>query len=602
MKSQNQLSDPVNGIRRILKLQGNRYLWGKYLFLICSLTFIVSFTVYSLIQYSGKNLRLNLFTSMQQDLEQRKNNLELRFTTLYRGTESLISLVYPYMNLEAGRAEQLEEYQQLNSFIRTYLDNGIVTNIRLYVPEGKLYGAQGHTFRSLEELQNSPDGKSAKYLQNSGLFWQETTDVDNVGLARDTIQAISCVYSIRQRTDYDSIACVLFLDMDVSLLDAILTPDTEPEKNVYLINQSGVCLAAPDRQLIGRPVIADTAMTSISQKERGSFVQDDMIYVFEKLDTTQWYIVMALPEHSVNTASIWSGGFVPVILSGILLIFAFTCFNLAHSLVMNATLHQIDISLAQSASEKDRDGSGWNGTLRAASRLEKNVNTMVLTIKDLMEDRYKDQLAITQYQMKALQEQIKPHFLYNTLDMIKWMIAENKTEDGVWMVNTLSRYLRQSISKGSSIIPLSEELELSKTYLAIMMKRFEHRFVTRFETEDGVEECLIPKFSLQPLLENALLHGILYCEKADRELWIRAWKDDNLVIIEIEDNGNGMSEEKVKALEEDSGYGLSNVRKRLLIFGKEEADFHISSREGMGTCVTISIPAVYEKEGLAKRQ
>ena len=225
------------------------------------------------------------------------------------------------------------------------------------------------------------------------------------------------------------------------------------------------------------------------------------------------------------------------------------------------------------------------------------TDQMVLTVKDLMEERYRDQIAIAESQMKSLQAQIKPHFLYNTLDTIKWMILGQKTEDAAWMVNALSRYLRQSINKGPSIIPLREELELSRTYLEIMQKRFENRFTVNFEIEDAAADYMIPKLSLQPLLENALLHGILYCEKPEKELTVRAWAGKDSVHIEVEDNGNGMPEETRQKLEKGSiGYGLTNVRKRLSLFGMEKSEFQIFSREGVGTCIAIRIPAVQPEQ------
>ena len=216
-----------------------------------------------------------------------------------------------------------------------------------------------------------------------------------------------------------------------------------------------------------------------------------------------------------------------------------------------------------------------------------------MTVKDLMERQYQDRLAIAESQMKSLQAQIKPHFLYNTLDIIKWMILDQRSEEAVQMVNSLSKYLRQSINKGPGIIPLREELELSRTYLSIMQTRFKNRFTVNFEIEDAAELYQIPKLSLQPLLENALLHGILYCEKPDKELSIRAWVADGSVHIEVEDNGNGMKEETVRALESGTaGYGLGNVRKRLALFSKDDGEFNIFSREGFGTCIAIRIPAV----------
>ena len=126
-----------------------------------------------------------------------------------------------------------------------------------------------------------------------------------------------------------------------------------------------------------------------------------------------------------------------------------------------------------------------------------------------------------------------------------------------------------------------------------MQTRFKNRFTVNFEIEDEAELYQIPKLSLQPLLENALLHGILYCEKPEKELTIRAWVAEGYVHIEVEDNGNGMTEETVRALEAGTaGYGLGNVRKRLALFSKDKGEFNIFSREGFGTCIAIRIPTI----------
>lgn len=165
------------------------------------------------------------------------------------------------------------------------------------------------------------------------------------------------------------------------------------------------------------------------------------------------------------------------------------------------------------------------------------------------------------------------------------------------MVNTLSRYLRQSITRGPGVIPLSEELEVSGTYLVIMGKRFKDRFSVSCDVEEEAKGYVLPKLLLQPLLENALLHGLLYCDKPEAELTVRGWVSQGQLYIEVEDNGAGMSGERCQALETGgSGYGVSNVRKRVMLFSGGKGAFHVSSREGMGTCVTIQLPALTEKD------
>ena len=140
-----------------------------------------------------------------------------------------------------------------------------------------------------------------------------------------------------------------------------------------------------------------------------------------------------------------------------------------------------------------------------------------------------------------------------------------------------------------------DELDLTRTYLGIMQKRFAHQFEVEYDLDDAAMECLIPKLSLQPLVENALLHGILYCEKPEKRLVIRAWRSSRAFGVEIEDNGSGMTPETAQRLTEldihtSKSYGVANVHKRLDIFGQGKCKFYISSREGVGTCVMIELP------------
>jgi two-component system sensor histidine kinase YesM len=304
---------------------------------------------------------------------------------------------------------------------------------------------------------------------------------------------------------------------------------------------------------------------------------------------------MDYPASILSIANSAQGNLLQVMILVVLIIALTLVFILGYNYTSNITLARINASLDALNAGDTAPSSENRSFLNPLHQLERNADQMVLTVKELMENQYQDRIAIAESQMKSLQAQIKSHFLYNTLDIIKWMILDQKNEEAAQMVNTLSKYLRQSINKGPGIILLREELELSKTYISIMQTRFKNRFTVNFEIEDAAEMYCIPKLSLQPLLENALLHGILYCEKPEKELTVRAWVADGSVHIEVEDNGNGMSEETLRSLEAGTtGYGLGNVRKRLALFSKDEGSFDIFSREGFGTCIAIRIPAVTE--------
>lgn len=313
------------------------------------------------------------------------------------------------------------------------------------------------------------------------------------------------------------------------------------------------------------------------------------------MESPGWYLlntVLRANMYNIDSLQIrllWLLTFVTLVIAlGIAMVF-----------VYNSMLQRAMITINEAIASLE---NGKGNTNSQKKGLSASASMIAETARRVTEERYHNRLAISEYQMKALQAQIKPHFLYNTLDVIKWMIVDHDYENSIWMVNALSKYLRLSINKGPGVVPVSEEIELTRAYLGIMQRRFHGTFSVSFDLEKDVLDCQIPKLSLQPLIENSLIHGLLYCDKLEKQLAMRAWKEDNMICLEVEDNGNGMSLEILKALEKETpastiGYGIANVRRRLRLFGGEKSEFRIVSHEQCGTCITIVLPAIHEPEG-----
>ena len=585
---------------KILKKHSFTGVWNRTLTIMVTLVVLSLICIFVFLRLSTKSMEDNITRSLQHSVDQRQINIDFRLRSIQKLDENLIAMIYPYTYSNAGLPEQYNEYGELNAILSSHAAHEDISNVRLYLSSSKIYSHQNSTYYTLDSLLSNGSETPPIYLEKAGMLWLETHQIPlskRPGNSPVPTDVLTLVHSMRDRKDYSQLACVLMLDLEVSKLAQMLASDDVADSCGYLINSQGICLASPDQSLLQETVIHQALMNQILQEEFGYLTDSDRVYVYRKLDHNDWYVVMDYPASILSIANETQGSVLQVMITVVMIISLTLVFILAYNYTVNVTLARINASLdALNTGENSGLDEESPQFLNPLHQLERNADQMVLTVKDLMESRYRDRIAIAESQMKSLQAQIKPHFLYNTLDIIKWMILDQRNEEAAQMVNSLSKYLRQSINKGPGIIPLREELELSRTYISIMQTRFKNRFTVNFEIEDAAELYQIPKLSLQPLLENALLHGILYCEKPEKELTLRAWVAEGYVHIEVEDNGNGMTEETVQALEAGTtGYGLGNVRKRLALFSKDKGEFNIFSREGFGTCIAIRIPAIIEE-------
>lgn len=239
------------------------------------------------------------------------------------------------------------------------------------------------------------------------------------------------------------------------------------------------------------------------------------------------------------------------------------------------------------------------GTTEIAT-LSHSFGHMVVRIQKLMEQVRQEEISLRKTELKALQAQINPHFLYNTLDAIAWMCEEGKNEDAKEMVTSLARLFRISISKGHELIPIEKEVEHAKSYLKIEKYRYKNQFTYSFDVQEECLPYLCNKITLQPIIENAIYHGVNQMID-EGEIWIRIYKDSGDIVFQIEDNGVGMSEEQcLEILNREpgdrTGIGIKNVNDRIKIYFGESYGLSIVSEPDEGTCVTICVPEVEEEE------
>lgn len=333
---------------------------------------------------------------------------------------------------------------------------------------------------------------------------------------------------------------------------------------------------------------------------------DNNIYILTDLiqEDIQYYLYYQTQDmESVNDAmSQQINTFIRVCVIIILLLAVATVMNVI--LIVTNILRPVD-SLYE-ATEKVSEGD-FSARARVDSQdeiaiLAQGFNNMAENIQGLVDEVKEDEQKMRRMDLRLLQEQINPHFLYNTLDTIVWLIEANDTDQAVEMVVTLSDFFKLVLSKGKEAISIQEEERHIRSYLEIQSTRYRDIMEYDIQIDQVVHDYQIPKLTLQPLVENALYHGIKY-KRAKGYIHIHGEKEGDLIHLTVRDNGVGMEEKELEDLrqeierpceETERGFGLANVNERIHMYYGYEYGMKIESEKGKGTCVEIVIPAIRE--------
>lgn len=351
-----------------------------------------------------------------------------------------------------------------------------------------------------------------------------------------------------------------------------------------------------------RPDIPTVDLTQAFERESYSFSRDktdgrQQYRAIGEEMANNWKIVAAIPvsDYQREIANLRNTTFFVTVI-----LFFFTVF-FAWSISRSISKPIHDLTLAMT-----RFGNGeLNVRCKASTNDEvglcaETFSRMAENIGQLIQKVYEEQLMKREAELKTLRMQINPHFLYNTLDTINWMARANGSKDICVMVKSLGDLMRAAIN-GGDFVSIREEIKNLKNYLTIQEYRYKDKFQTFFEIEANTEEVFIPKMILQPLVENAIYHGI---EPLFEQGYIRISTaiKDQLLQIDVCDNGAGMSEETVQQLMNGKetpstgkeSIGIQNVIKRIKKLYGEEYGLIITSDYGEGTTVRIEIPAAHK--------
>ena len=402
---------------------------------------------------------------------------------------------------------------------------------------------------------------------------------------------------------------ILLVDISYSSLEQLFDGVTAGKGGyVYLISSDGELLYHPKMQLIDSGRMQENNVAAAAYKDGNHMEEFDgssRFVTIKSIGYTGWKVVGVTPENVVTLNTIKTRLFIVFIIA--LILFILALINSYISSRITNPIKELEKSVGI-LEEGNLDVPVYAGGSYEIQHLGKSIWDMAAQIRLLMKDIVTEHEAKRKQEFDTLQSQINPHFLYNTLDIIVWMIENEQKAEAVKAVTALARFFRISLSKGKSIITVRDELEHVRNYLMIQHMRFKNKFTYEIQAEDGVLELASLKLMLQPLVENAIYHGMEFMD-GDGEILLKVWKEEGDLYFSVIDNGLGMTEEQVGNLftgashvdsKRGSGIGVKNVNERIKLYFGEKYGLSIESEPDEGTTVKIHLPVVTYSEAVER--
>lgn len=471
-----------------------------------------------------------------------------------------------------------------------------------------------------ELISASPNGALKEDINVTEQEWfsSATQEVENLHFSLPHVQnlfqestarynwVISLSRSVNLNASGQTTEGVLLVDMNYSTIEQILESVNEDNSNfyIYLIDSSGTAIYHPKQMLMNAGVFEENNVQAAIYKDgvhEEVFNGEKRVVITDTIGYTGWKLVSVASDNA-STLSTNRVRYIAVLLVSITFL-VLMILNRYISRFVSRPIYVLDESISGLTS-----GSKKVEILPEATAEVKHLGETIQIYQEsnerLVHDIVKEQEEKRKSELDALQAQINPHFLYNTLDSIVWMIEEGgKQKDAVFMITELASLFRLSLSKGNTIIPIKDEIKHAQNYMNIQAVRFKNKFTTDFDIQDEINDYCTVKLIIQPILENAIYYGVKNMDE-DGEIHVKAYKEKDDIYITVSDNGFGIPEDYLQTILSDtehkkahgSGVGLINVHKRIQLRFGENYGLHIESELDEGTTVTIHIPSVIYNE------
>ena len=398
---------------------------------------------------------------------------------------------------------------------------------------------------------------------------------------------------------------VLLVDMGFSGIEQVCR-DVELAGGgyIYLTDAAGELIYHPRQQLIYAGLDTENNLAAASLADgthTETFEGERRLVTVKTVGYTGWKLVGVVPRAGAGD----DGGYIFLFGLSMLLFSAFLMafLNFRISARISDPIRRLEQSVKELEAGAREVAIREDGCYEVR-RLAHSIASMVSTMRHLMDDIILQEKRKRRSELEVLQSQINPHFLYNTLDSVIWMTEAGRYDEAIQMVTSLARLFRIALSRGRSFIPLADELEHARHYMTIQQIRYQDKFTAAVSAGEGTEGLYTLKLIVQPLLENAIYHGMAGCEE-DGRITVTAKREGGDLVIDVSDNGVGMPPEVVERLLDESqpqtrssgsGIGVRNVHRRIRLTFGEGYGLEVFSEPDEGTTVRIRLPALTAEE------
>lgn len=490
--------------------------------------------------------------------------------------------------------EQIDDHSKLVEIINSVQNSKDVFSIRMYIDNGSIYSNEGFTFINEDTVKDTEWYKNV--LAGKGaVYWRPTYDYNASSKGNQKI--ISCVRTINSDGFSGRSLGAISVDVSEESIYAIIKQVSSSwYGELFLIDSEGNIISSLDRASVGTNISDQKVFAEISNLDTGykkiNYENKSSILYSRQLELTGWQLVAIIPLKEILLPSKQVLNYLLAIIIFVTLIAVTVAFYISNGITKR--INQLIKNM------KKIEKENWDVNISIDSNdeigvLQKHFNYMVSHIKRLIREKYQGEIDKKNAELKALQAQINPHFLYNTLDMVNWLSYKYNAQDISSIIENLAKFFKISLSNGRDIIPIRDEITHVRIYLDIQNKRFGDSITAVFDVSKEIEELSTVKLILQPIVENAILHGIQEKEDKTGVISITGRVENNKVILVVKDDGIGIEEASLKGLlhnNKSKGYGVKNVNERIRLYFGEDNGLFYESIPGKGTKVTLVFPVV----------